>query len=197
MGIRSVKSWRAELANRKSQIANPPPLCSHLNQSLMELGALVCLPRHPRCDACPVAELCVARKQHRIEELPWLPPRAPATRRRFVAFVASRNGKYLVRQRPAGAVNAHLWEFPNTEVANEDGNPKPAALKLFGSAVTGLEPLCTIRHSITRYRIRLDVFETQGVPPIPRNSISAKWVPRHELKRLAFASAHKKILARL
>ena len=40
------------------------------------------------------------------------PPR-PA---RFVAFVAERNGMFLVRQRPAGVVNAHLWEFPNVEI---------------------------------------------------------------------------------
>ena len=32
-----------------------------LNQSLMELGSTVCLPKAPRCDACPVAMLCQAR----------------------------------------------------------------------------------------------------------------------------------------
>ena len=43
--------------------------------------------------------------------------REKKTARRFVAFVVERKGKYLVRQRSAGTVNAHLWEFPNVEVA--------------------------------------------------------------------------------
>src|SRR6185369_10173066 len=37
-----------------------PSTCSRLNQSLMELGALICTPRSPRCERCPVNRLCVA-----------------------------------------------------------------------------------------------------------------------------------------
>ena len=76
--------------------------CSRLNQSLMELGALVCTPKAPRCNACPINKLCLARKEGRIEELPKLPGRPRTTRRRFVAFVTRRAGKFLVRQRRPG-----------------------------------------------------------------------------------------------
>jgi A/G-specific adenine glycosylase len=90
---------------------------SYFNQSLMELGALVCTPRNPQCPVCPVKKLCVAFRKNRVAELPNLGRRAATTARRFIAFVIERNGKFLVRQRPAGVVNAHLWEFPNVEVA--------------------------------------------------------------------------------
>ena len=83
----------------------------------MELGALVCTPRNPQCRICPVRKLCVAHRENRAEELPNLHRREKASARRFVAFVVERDGKFLVRQRPAGVVNAHLWEFPNVEVA--------------------------------------------------------------------------------
>ena len=53
--------------------------CSHFNQSLMELGALICTPRAPRCDACPVAEHCVALLQDRVLELPNLARRIRST----------------------------------------------------------------------------------------------------------------------
>ena len=82
----------------------------------MELGALVCTPRNPQCEICPVKKLCVAFREGRIGELPNLGKREAATARRFVAFVVERNGRFLVRQRPAGVVNAHLWEFPNVEI---------------------------------------------------------------------------------
>ena len=101
--------------------------CSHLNQSLMELGALVCTPRNPLCRICPVNKLCVAFRENRVEELPNLGKRETATARRFVAFVVERNGKFLVRQRPAGVVNAHLWEFPNVETTNRKSDPELAA----------------------------------------------------------------------
>src|SRR5271156_6733811 len=84
--------------------------CSHLNQSLMELGALICTPRNPQCLICPVKKLCVAFKKNRVEELPNLGKREAATARTFFAFVIERNGKFLVQQRPVGIVNAHLWE---------------------------------------------------------------------------------------
>jgi A/G-specific adenine glycosylase len=189
---RSVKS-----AKRKAQSANGTTFCSHLNQSLMELGALVCTPREPRCDQCPLGKLCLARKQHRVDVLPNLAPRPRTTRRRFVAFVVRRGAEVLVRQRPAGVVNAHLWEFPNIEVSNEDGEPPKAALTVSGVALDGLRPLCTIRHSITRYRIRLDVFEARPGGSVDLKSISGRWVRRSELHRLAFASAHKKILTHI
>jgi A/G-specific adenine glycosylase len=183
-----------KIANRKSQIKNPLPLCSHFNQSLMELGALVCTPREPRCGECPLVNLCIARKQGRVEQLPFVAPRPPVTRRRFVAFVAQREAEVLVQQRPAGVVNAHLWEFPNIEVPTENGDPQEAARQVFGICQPGLAPLCTIHHSITRYRIRLDVFELGPGDPVARESNNGRWVKKDDLDRLAFASAHKKIL---
>ncbi|HEV2695721.1 MAG TPA: A/G-specific adenine glycosylase, partial [Verrucomicrobiae bacterium] len=53
--------------------------CSFLNQSLMELGALVCIPRSPQCLLCPVQKLCIAFKEGRTEELPNLGKREAAT----------------------------------------------------------------------------------------------------------------------
>ena len=100
--------------------------CSALNQSLMELGALVCTPRNAQCLLCPVGKLCVAFREGRVESLPNLGRREPATARRFAAFVLERDGKYLVRQRPAGVVNAHLWEFPNVEINATQASRRPS-----------------------------------------------------------------------
>jgi adenine-specific DNA glycosylase len=98
--------------------------CSALNQSLMELGALVCTPRNAQCPICPLKGLCVAFREKRVEELPNLGQREKATARRFVAFVVERSGKFLVRQRPAGVVNGHLWEFPNVEIGARACDPQ-------------------------------------------------------------------------
>ena len=164
---------------------------SHFNQSLMELGALVCIPRTPRCSECPVASLCVAFRTNRVEELPHRPPKAPPTSRRFAAFVAEDRGRLLVRQRPAGVVNAHLWEFPNLEIVRGNGDVIHLAQTLFGLEAGEIEPLCTIKHSITRYRITLEVFRVSGKPCGPKN---ARWLLPAQLRKLPFTSAHKKVL---
>ena len=73
---------------------------SQLNQALMELGALICLPRLAKCAECPVKGRCLALAANRVEELPALRARAPARQRRFIAFLVRRRGKFLVRPRP-------------------------------------------------------------------------------------------------
>ena len=191
-------------ATRNTEHAAP---CSHLNQSLMELGALICTPREPKCLVCPIAKHCFALQKNRVGELPNLDKRPAATARRFAAFVVERGGKFLVRQRPEGVVNAHLWEFPNVELNGEPVNPSVAVKELFGFAPAEVKALCTIKHSITRYRITVEAF-CVGAPisdparrlqenffaPGRRPALPERWLPLLELQKLSFPSAHKKIL---
>ncbi len=165
--------------------------CSHLNQSLMELGALICTPRNPQCLLCPAKKLCVAFRQDRVAELPNLGKREAATARHFAAFVVERGGKFFVRQRPAGTVNAHLWEFPNVEMVNGTASPAAAAETIFDHPPQTLERLCVVKHSITRYRITLEAYRA-GFPSVP--SANGDWKTRAELQVLAFTSAHRRVL---
>ncbi len=186
------------LSTLPSQLS-PSPLsgpCSALNQSLMELGALICTPKQPRCEECPLKKPCVARATNRVEALPNLGKRAAATDRRFVAFLAQRDNQWLVQQRPAGVVNAHLWEFPNVEVEAETSDLAAHATKLLGARPAQLNPLVMIKHSITRYRISLEAYlvtATKGV----RATTPSRWLTIEELDALAFTSAHRKILTAL
>jgi A/G-specific adenine glycosylase len=176
---------------------NTHSACSHLNQSLMELGALICTPRRARCDLCPVARHCVALRQDRVDQLPRRPRRAPQTARRFAAFVLERRGRFLVRQRPDGAVNARLWEFPNTELNAAGSDLSRAARRLLGFTPQSFDNLCVVRHSITRYRILLEAFWLRDGHRGGPARIAGRWLTRSQLTRLAFPSAHQKILRRL
>ena len=152
--------------------------CGALNQSLMELGALVCIPREPRCSQCPVASLCLARKHDRIDEFPSKPSRPAATHRRVAVFVYHHKGRYLVRQRPDNVVNARLWEFPNTELLDQT-RPRGARL-------------CAFQHTITRYRIAIEAFVVERKP-----RSAGIWLRLPMLDQLPFSSAHRKIVVAL
>jgi A/G-specific adenine glycosylase len=177
----------------------PGKACSHLNQALMELGALVCTPRQPKCPACPLRRRCVTQRTGKVGQLPNLGPRPTATSRRFAAFIVEHNGRYLVRQRPSGVVNAHLWEFPNVELAARDGDSdlRKAARSALGTPINSLQKLCAIKHAITRYRVQLDAF--RALPARNGKPLSApgQWRTLAQLRRLPFPSAHRRILDRL
>jgi A/G-specific adenine glycosylase len=168
-----------------------PYHCSHFNQSLMELGALVCTPRNPQCKICPVKKFCVAFQEDRVNKLPNLGKREKATARKFVAFVIERDGKLFVRQRPPGVVNAHLWEFPNTEVNGNKISAKEIFKSEFGFTPQALSPLTTLKHSITRYRITQEAFmaSAESLPP----KTTGVWKTPAKVQQLAFTAAHKKL----
>jgi A/G-specific adenine glycosylase len=182
---------KAAFTSPPSRSSRDTDSCSHLNQSLMELGALICTPRNPQCTICPMNKLCVAIKENRTEELPNLGKREAATARRFIAFVIEQNGRLLVRQRPAGIVNAHLWEFPNVE-ANGAKLDAPDVFKSeFGGGPEEISPLCTVKHSITRYRITLEAFLVRLTNSSAKSD--GAWKTPAQMRRLAFTAAHKKL----
>ncbi|MBI3882219.1 MAG: A/G-specific adenine glycosylase [Verrucomicrobia bacterium] len=180
--------------NSKLLLSGP---CSALNQSLMELGATVCTPRSPACDACPLRNQCAAFQKNLTAQIPNLAARATATARTFHTFLVRRAGKYLVQQRTAGVVNAHLWEFPNLEATGTSRSAANSARELFKLRTARPRPFATIKHSITRYRITQEAFllEVRATPKI--SSDHHRWLATAELHSLAFTSAHRKLLHRL
>jgi A/G-specific adenine glycosylase len=171
--------------------------CSSLNQSLMELGALICTPRQPRCPACPLKRHCVARRNGCVDRLPNLQSRVAPTSRRFAAFVVENSGTFLVRQRPGGVVNAHMWEFPNAELSEAGENLAEVARRTLSLTPQTLKELCTVRHSITRYRITLNAFAVRAADDSMDSVVEGRWLTLRDLQNLPFPSAHRKVLQHL
>jgi A/G-specific adenine glycosylase len=187
------EKWNGERGGEK-QPTTGRFLAADFNQAMMELGALICTARQPRCSVCPCARFCTASIQQRTHELPALNPRPRVTNRRFVAFVLEHRGRFLVRQRPEGVVNAFLWEFPNVEISTKNGNLLSAARKELGGNPV-LNSFCSIKHSITRFRITLDVFRVSVQTAKDASwRCGGRWLTCRQLHRLPFTSAHKKIL---
>jgi A/G-specific adenine glycosylase len=95
---------RAPLHARLWQLAEeviPEGHAGEFNQALMELGATVCTPTSPRCDVCPVAGLCEARRLGIQESLPELARSAPPTPLRMAAAVVWRGTEVLLVKRPS------------------------------------------------------------------------------------------------
>jgi A/G-specific adenine glycosylase len=94
----------------------------HFNEALMELGATVCTPREPRCDACPLERLCAARAAGRERELPVVEARRPVPVVALVAVVLTgASGQVLLARRREGGLFGGLWEPPMVEAPSIEG----------------------------------------------------------------------------
>ena len=88
----------------------------------MDLGATLCRPRKPRCDACPVAAFCKARAAGTAARRP-IRRRSRGLREAVFAsaiFLDSR-GRALLAKRPDKGLLAGMWEFPGAEASRKRG----------------------------------------------------------------------------
>lgn len=184
----------AELVEAAHRRKSPMGLqCSHLNQSLMELGALICTPRQPRCDRCPVQRFCFAYLSGLTGIIPPPKIRTKTVHKKLVCWIIENNGRVLACQRSGNGVNAHLWEFPSVESSSSGMDKSLAVVEI----ILGFRPelghkLGEIRHSITHHRIVMHVFRgCVSHPPTLRDS-SMRWLTMDQLGRFPFAAAHRK-----
>jgi A/G-specific adenine glycosylase len=144
--------WRA------AEALLPRKHIGEFNQSLMELGALVCTPAAPSCAQCPLADRCVARQLGLQEKIPARTPAAKTVSVQEVGVVIRQGDKVMLVQRPAEGRWASLWEVPHGPV--QKGESIEAAVLRVVVEMTGLKvdpgtEVLTIRHAVTRFRITM------------------------------------------
>ncbi len=85
-------------------------------QSLMELGAIVCVPNGaPLCGQCPWREFCRAHLAGEEERYPVRAEKRARKRADYMVFVLEREGKFAIEQRKESGLLAGLWQFPLME----------------------------------------------------------------------------------
>lgn len=91
----------------------PAGRCGDFTQSLMELGATVCIPKSPRCGQCPLSGICLAEKSGTAAALPVKSPKKARRVDEKTVFFLQCGEKTAVRKRSERGLLAGLWEFPN------------------------------------------------------------------------------------
>ena len=87
-----------------------------LNQGLMELGALVCIPNGgPDCEHCPAAPFCRALIEKRIPELPVRSAKKARRIEDRTVLILKDDAVTAIHKRPAKGLLAGLWELPGLE----------------------------------------------------------------------------------
>ncbi|MBN2470890.1 MAG: A/G-specific adenine glycosylase, partial [Anaerolineae bacterium] len=176
------------------------------NEALMELGRLICRPRGPLCEQCPVQAHCRAYALGIQAERPVRKRRQPTPHYDVAAGViygrGEQAGRILIAQRPAEGLLGGLWEFPGGK--QEDGESLPEALareldEELAIVVEVGDFLVQVKHAFTHFRITLHAFACQHVGGEPQRAGVADyaWVTLEDMDRYAFGRADQQIIAEL
>jgi A/G-specific adenine glycosylase len=174
---------------------------SEFNQALMELGALVCTPRAPRCLLCPLRGDCVAEREGLQAQLPELPARTKAVRVVMAAAVVEEKKKLLFYRRTRTKLLKDLWELPLSECAEGEGPREAMAREARGTYGIRLdlgEEVARVKHSIMNRRITLHAFEA-ALEKRPTRALEGeyRWVSRERISDLPLSSMIRKILEKI
>ncbi len=192
---------RKEL-RRYAQALLPPGQAGELNQALMELGATICLPRAPRCPACPLGVSCRARSLGVQEERPVAKRRGELPRREWVAALVEDEGKILaVRRRPQGLLGG-LWELPGGEVLPDEEHPQALARILrvhLGLEAAVGEQLATVRHAYSHFQVKVHLYRcaVRGTPTPSGPWDGFHWLASEDYNAYGLTGVTLKALARL
>lgn len=162
------------------------------NQALMELGAVVCVPNGPpKCDACPVASLCLARARGTADQLPIKSPKKPRRAEERTVFLFLRGGRTALRRRPEGGLLAGLWEFPGVDGRLSPAEAGAQALR-WGLTPTQWRRSLSAKHIFTHVEWHMTgyVLEVSGT-----GAEELLWVDAPALDTLAVPSAFARFLA--
>ncbi len=191
LGMPETKgSAAAEMLEQVAQGLVPEKNPGDHNQAMMELGATVCLPRGPRCDVCPVYDLCRTRGEHPTAH------RMKMRSERISFGLSTRKARgglaleVLLQRRPVDAQRmAGMLELPELDSAEDDGD-----LMLLP------EPVLRVRHAIvgTNYYVEIYPFPTRrDLAKRARREDDMEWVRVSALATQPLTGLARKVLQRL
>ncbi len=156
----------AKLIDAEAAALVPPERPGDFNQAVMDLGARVCVPGTPDCDACPLRADCAALKAGIAEELPCVPKKKPPLTQQWTVALIRCGDRWLMRQRTESLLRG-LWVFPMVEGRPEQSSLPDALERLTGLRVSPPSELGEARHVFTHrvWEMRLCAAQTEDSQP--------------------------------
>jgi A/G-specific adenine glycosylase len=167
------------------------------SQALMDLGALICVPKNPRCPICPVMELCQARQKGTQDQRPVKSPRKDVPHYVHAAGVIIERGRVLLAQRPSEGLLGGMWEFPNGRVNGDPARGLARALKtgynlrLRAERSQSANELGVVRHGYSHFSVTTYVFRCELLAS-PKAS-NLKWVRLKDLNKYPMGKIDRQI----
>jgi len=146
--------------------------CSEFTQSLMELGALVCKPQNPDCEACPLKNICQSYRHGTQAEYPVLPEKKAKRREQVCVLVVSTPDGIAINKRTAGVLKG-MNEFPSFVGKTLEESAKELKIERF-ELVKSKKYTHIFTHIVWEMTAYLIKTEKVGLPCYSRSEIEEK-----------------------
>ena len=195
IGLTKTKDYFFNLLQKSiKSIQNP----GDFNQAMMELGALLCSPKSPKCLLCPIEQDCQAKKNGTLLLRPVKTKKAPVPTFDVVVGLLKKNNKILIAKRPEDKLLGGLWEFPGGKVEKNETNQdalKREFLEELQIDIQVLDYIGEIKHAYSHFKINLKAYycSIKKGSPKQSNKTALKWINKKQFKDFAFPKANKKL----
>lgn len=197
--ITRLSNWHAVIDDAKTKKQAKEALrglysegdCGRLTQSLMELGAVICVPNGiPKCELCPLQTACRAYRLKNYMELPHRKEKKKRKQEPVTVFILQDEEWYGIRKRNAKGLLANMWEFPNLP---QEMNEKEVMeyLSQQGYKPVCLEKMVRYTHIFSHVEWHMQAYYIQCI----NRKENLTWVKRSQLEgAIALATAFKVFL---
>ncbi|MGA7307291.1 MAG: A/G-specific adenine glycosylase [Rhodothermales bacterium] len=173
------------------------------NQAMMDLGASVCTPTAPACDACPLVDACRGHAADNAETFPIADKKRPVPHYDVaVGIVSNDRGEVLLTRRPDEALLGGLWEFPGAR--RRDGESLHDACQRgiadrVGLSVEPTQELMSVKHAFSHFKMTMHAFvcDARSSPIVAEEIQTYRWIARNDLHTVALHRAARKIADRV
>lgn len=134
------------------------------NQAIMEFGAMLCTPKNPKCDICPVQENCLSFPSGDFERIPVKSKKTKVTEREIHYIVIEKEDSVYMRQRTDADIWKNMYDFPELGVNDlSEIVKKLEAKKIITHApIIHLLSHRKLKVTFTRIFTSLDFFDMEG-----------------------------------
>jgi A/G-specific adenine glycosylase len=173
----------------------PDERLADYTQAIMDLGATVCVRGTPRCESCPLADSCIARREGLTADLPTpRPSRSIPTRSTCMLLLRDAQGRVLLERRGPTGVWSGLWSLPEAE--DPDSAHVLAGRHGDCGSPRALEPFT---HVFSHFRLDIQplLFETHRPGPRLEDHNDLRWCEPSRFAALGLPAPVRKLLQHL
>jgi len=177
----------------------PQSKAGEFNQALMELGEVLCIPRQPKCDLCPLKNHCYAYQNGIQDQLPQRKRKPEIPHFNVVAAVIQRQKQVLIGKRPSKGLLGGLWEFPGGKCHAEESVEQALTREIQEELALNIsiqKYIGLYRHAYTHFKVSLHAYhcrvEGEHEPQCLVHD-ALKWASIDELKHLPMSRLDRRI----
>ena len=157
-------------------------------QALMDIGSLICIPKDPLCNDCPIEKFCTTKKKNAVNEIPKkIIKNDKPVREGIVFWIKNKNNQILLKRSDETGLLPGMLEFPSYNWSKNKINENDKKIL----SIKNIKKLNKkVIHEFSHFKLKLTVYEKNK---FNKNNIDGMWVGIDEINELGLPTLMKKV----